>query len=116
MIQRGGAGEDLADLRRRENHGQFELGLSPNQFHFGRPDPPQAFLPKDFDRTEGLSRGLAGDFLFALEVDEILAQLLRADQFGCAVEILGPLANTGKVRGLATRRNGQKLQVIGEGF
>jgi len=116
LIQRGGAGEDLANLRRRENHRELELGLSAHQFHFGRPDAPQAFLPKDFDGTQRLSRGLAGDFLLALEVDEILAQLFRADQFRCAVEILGPLANTGEVRRLAARCNRQKLQVIGEGF
>ena len=116
MIQRGGAGEDVADLRRRENHGQLELGLSADQFHFGRPDAPQAFLPKDFDGTQRLGRGLAGDFLLALEIDEILAQLLGADEFRCAVEILGPLANTREVRGLTARRNRQKLQVIGEGF
>jgi len=116
LIQRGGAGEDVADLRRRENHGEFELGLSADQFHFGRPDAPQAFLPKDFDGTERLSRGLPGDFLLALEVDEILAQLFRADQFRCAVEIFGPLANTSEVRSLAARCNRQKLQVIGEGF
>ena len=54
--------------------------------------------------------------LLALEVDEILAQLFRADQFRRAVEILGPLANTGEVRRLATRCNRQKLQVIGEGI
>jgi len=92
------------------------LGLSADQFHFGRPNAPKAFLPKDLDGTQRLGRGLAGDFLLALEVDEILAQLLGADQFRCAVEILGPLANTGEVRRLAARCNRQKLQVIGESF
>jgi hypothetical protein len=57
---------------------------------------------------------LAGDFLDALEMDEILAQLLRADEFRGEVEMLGPLANTGQVCLLATRGNGQKLEVFGE--
>jgi len=79
LVQGGGAREDVANLLGREDHGQFESGLSANQFQFRRPDSPQAFLPKEFNRAKGLGGSLAGDFLDALEMDEILAELLGAD-------------------------------------
>src|SRR5437667_6630172 len=79
LVQGGGTGEDLANLLGGEDDGQFELGLSANQLEFRRPDSPQAFFPKEFDRAQGLGGSLAGDFLDALKMDEILAQLLRID-------------------------------------
>jgi hypothetical protein len=69
----------VANLLGGEDDGQFESGLSANQFQFRRPDSPEAFLPEEFDGAKGLGGRLAGDFLDALEVDKILAQLLRTD-------------------------------------
>ena len=116
LVQGGGAGEDLADLLGGEDDGQFETRLSPNQFQFRRPNPTQAFLPEKFDRAKGLGGSLAGHFLDALEIDEILAQLLGTDQIWSGLEILGPLANTGQVSLLGARGYGQELQIFGEGF
>ena len=59
---------------------------------------------------------MAGDFLDALEMDEILAQLLGADQVGSGVEMPGPLADTGQVSLLGARGNGQKVQILGKGI
>lgn len=114
LVQGGGAGEDVADLLGGEDDGQFEAGLGANQFQFRRPGSAQALLPKEFNRAQGLGGGLAGDFLDALEMDEILAQLLRADEFRGEVEMLGPLADTGQVSLLGARGNGQELEVFGE--
>jgi len=90
--------------------------LSANQFQFGWPEPAQRFLPKEFDGAKGLGGSLAGDFLDALEMDEILAQLLGADEVWSGVEMLGPLADTGQVSLLGSRGNGQELEILGKGF
>jgi hypothetical protein len=105
----------LANLLGGENDRQFESGLSANQFQLRWPDPPQALLPKEFDRAQDLGGGLAGDFLDAFEMDEILAQLLGRDQIRRGVVMFGPLANTGQVGFLGARGNGQEFQIIGEG-
>ena len=109
LVQGGGAGKDEANLLGGEDDRQFESGLSAHQFQFRRPNPPQGLLPKKFDRAKGLGGGLAGDFLDALEMDEVLAQLLGRDQVWSGLEILGPLANTGEVSLLGARGNGQEL-------
>ncbi len=116
LVQGGGAGKDEANLLSGEDDRQFESGLSANQFQFRRPNPPQAFLPEKLDRAQGLGGGLAGDFLDALEMDEVLAQLLGRDQVRSGLEILGPLANTGEVGLLGARGNRQEFQILGEGF
>ena len=59
---------------------------------------------------------MTGDFLDALEMNEILAQLLGRDEVGSGVEVFGPLANTGKVSLLGARGNGHEFQILGEGF
>jgi hypothetical protein len=105
----------LANLLSGEDDGQFEPRLSPNQFQFRRPNPPQTFLPKEFDRAQGLGGGLAGNFLDALEMDEILTQLLGRDHLWSALEMLSPLANTGQVSFLGSWGDRQKLQILGEG-
>jgi hypothetical protein len=58
---------------------------------------------------------LAGDFLDALEMNEILAQLLDRDEVRSGVEMFGPLTNTGQVSLLSARGDGQELQILGEG-
>ena len=72
--------------------------------------------PKEFNRAKGLGGGLAGDFLDALEVDEILAQLLGRDEVWSRLEMLGPLTNTGQVSLLGARGNGHELQILSEGI
>ena len=57
---------------------------------------------------------MAGDFLDALEMDKILAQLLGRDQVRSGVEVLGPLADTGEISLLGARRNGHELQILGD--
>ena len=116
LVQSGGTGEDLANLLGGEDNGQFEPGLSANQFQFRRPGSPQAFLPKQFNGAKGLGGSLAGNLLDALQIDEILAQLLGADQVWSDLEILSPLANTGQISLLSARGNGQELQILGERF
>jgi len=116
LVQGGDAGKDEANLLSGEDDRQFESGLSADQFQFRRPNSPQGFLPKKFDGAKGLGGGLAGDFLDALEMDEVLAQLLGRDQVRSGLEILGPLANTGEVSLLGARSNRQELQIIGKGF
>ena len=115
MIQRGHSGQNASDFPSREHDGKLELGIGANQFQFRGPNPPQGFLPKEFDRAKGLGGSLAGDFLDTLQIDEILAQLLGADQLWGRLEILGPVANTGQVSFLGARGDGQKLQILGEG-
>ena len=105
----------MANLLGGEDDRQFESGLSADQFQFRGPNPPQGFLPKQFDRAKGLGGSLARDFLDTLQIDEILPQLLGADQVWSRLEILGPVANTGQVSFLGARGNGQKLQIFGEG-
>ena len=116
LVQGGGAGKDEANLLGGEDDRQFESGLSANQFQFRRPNPPQAFLPEKFDRAQGLGGSLAGDFLDALEMDEVLAQLLGADELRRSVEMFGPLANTGEVGLLGARGNRQEFQILSKGF
>jgi len=115
LVQGANAGEDLANLLSREDYGQFEPRLSPHQFQFRRPNPAQTFLPKELDRAQGLGGGLAGNFLDALEMDEILTQLLGRDPLWSTLEMLRPLANTGQVSFLRSRGDRQKLQIFGEG-
>jgi len=79
LVEGGSAGKDEANLLGGEDNGEFETGLSANQFQFRWPDSPEAFLPEELDGAKSLGGGLAGDFLDALEVDKILAQLFRTD-------------------------------------
>jgi hypothetical protein len=59
---------------------------------------------------------LAGDLLFALEEDEVLAELLGGDALGGFVVVVGELAQAVPVGLLGALADGQELQVIGEGF
>src|SRR5262249_43903225 len=110
------AAQDLAHLLGREDDRQFKSRLSAHQFQFRWPSPAESFLPKEFDRAQSLSRGLAGDLLDALEVDEILAQLLRADGFRSQVEMFGPLPDAGEISLLGPRGERHELEIFGEGL
>ena len=68
-------------------------------------------VPEELNGADGLGGGLAGDLLIAVEEDEILAEFL-----GGLVVVVGKLADTVPVGLLGAVADGQKLQIIGEGF
>ena len=80
MIQRRHTGHNATHLGGAEDDGQFDLGIGPDQLHFMRPGAAQGFLPEHFDRAQGLGAGLAGHLPVGLELDELLANLLGADE------------------------------------
>jgi hypothetical protein len=108
--------EDLADFRSGKNDRQFELGIGADQIQFLRPVALEGFFPKELEGADELSGGLTGDLLDGLEVNAVLADLFNGDQFGRPVVLFTELAETGVVSLFGARADGQKLQVIGEGF
>ena len=92
MIQEGDTGEDVTDFLGGEDNGQFELGIGAHQFQLRGPATLQGFFPEKLNRAEGLRGSLAGDFLFDLEMEEVLAELLRRDQVGGLLKELTELA------------------------
>ena len=93
-----------------------QLRAIADQFDLGGPGPAQGLFPKEFDRTDGLGGGLAGDLFVAFEEDEVVAEFLRGDVLGGLVEMLGQLADAVPVGLLSALADGQELEVIGEGF
>jgi hypothetical protein len=63
-----------------------------------------------------LGAGLAGDPLFRLEMDAILAEVLGRKQIRGLAVILADLADAGVIGLFGARADGQQLQVIGEGI
>ena len=116
MIQCLDCGQDAAHLAGREDDRQFELRVGASQIHFGRPGAAQRLFPEDLESANGLGAGLAGDLLVLFEMDAILTELLSRDQLWGFVIMLAELANAGVVSLFGARADGQKLQVIGEGF
>ena len=116
MIQGGYEAQDATDFIGREDDREFELGVGANQFDFGGPGATEGFLPEDFDGADGLGAGLAGYLLVLLEVDEILAKVLRADSVGGLMVVFAELTDAGEVSLLGARTDGQQLKIIGEGF
>ena len=116
MIQGGNGGEDFAHFAGREDDREFELGIGAGQFQFVRPLTFKSFLPEEFDGAEGLGAGLAGGLLDGFEMNEVLADLFRAEQVGGAVVELAELAQAGVVGLFGARADGQELEIIGEGF
>jgi len=74
----------------------------------------EGFLPEEFDRTERLSGTLAGEAPLGLEIDEVLTELLGADQVGRAVKVFGQLARASPVALLAAGLKRQQGQILGE--
>jgi len=116
LIQEGDARQHPARLGGREDDGQFELSIGANEFDLGGPGTAESFLPEELDGAEGLGGSLAGDLLDRLEMDEVLAQLLRGDLIGRLAEELAELADTGAVGLFSAGTDGQELQVFGEGI
>jgi hypothetical protein len=116
MIPRGHGGQDAAHLGGREHDGQLELRIGAGQFQLVRPDAFEGFLPEELEGADDLGAGLAGDFLLGLELDAILAKLLRGDQVGGFGVKLAELADAGAVRRFRAGAQGQEGQIIGEGI
>lgn len=116
MIQGGNAGQNAAHLGGGEHDGQFELGIGARQLQFVRPETVERFFPEQLDGTNRLSAGLAGDFLVALEMNAVLAEVLGREQVGGFAVKLTELADTGVIGLLRAWADGQELQIIGVGF
>ena len=116
LVRRGHRGEQAADFRGGEHHGQFELGVGPDQFQFVGPDSFKRLFPEEFEGANDLGAGLAGDALVRFEMDAILAELLGGDQFRRLVVILTELTDTGQISFFGARADRQQRQVIGKGF
>ena len=116
VIERRHGGQDAAHLAGREDHRQLELRVGAGQLHFHGPGAAERFFPEDLEGADGLGAGLAGDLFVLLEVDAVLAELLRRDQVGGFVVVLAELAEAGAVGLFGAGTDGQELQVIGEGF
>ena len=81
-----------------------------------RPLAFERLFPEELESTDELGSRLTGDLLNRLEVDAVLADLLEGDQLGRTVIVLAELTNTSEVGLFGAWADGQKLQVIGEGF
>ena len=81
-----------------------------------RPEAAQGFFPEDFDGTDGLGAGLAGDLLVGLEMDAILADVFGGEQLGGFAAELPELADAGVVGLFGAWADGQEFEVVGEGF
>ncbi len=114
MVQRGNPGDNCAHLGGREDNWQLELGCGAHKLQFRRPGPLEGFLPEELDGTQSLRGGLAGQVPLGLEMDEILAEFLGADQVGRALKVIGELAHTDPVDLLASGLERQQNQVIGK--
>jgi hypothetical protein len=116
MIQGGHGGQQPAHFGSREHNGQFELGIGADQRQFVRPNPFERLFPEQLEGADGLGAGLAGDPLFRLEMEAILAEVLGRKQVGRLAVILADLPDAGVIGLLGARADGQQLQVIGEGI
>lgn len=114
LVRRGHGSEQAADFGGGEHHGQFELGIGPDQFQFVGPDSFKGFFPEEFEGANDLGAGLAGDPLVHFEMDAILAELLGGDQFGGFGVELRELAEAGQVSLFGAGLDGQELEVVGE--
>jgi hypothetical protein len=109
MIQRSDFLQHAAHFAGREDDRELELRVGAGQLDFMRPGAFEGFLPEDFDGADGLGGSLAGDFLFALEVDAILADVLRGDEVGRFAAELAQLADAGEVGLFGARADGQEF-------
>jgi hypothetical protein len=76
----------------------------------------ERLFPKQFDGADGLSAGLAGNFLGGFEMNAILANLFRRDQIGRLAAELTELADAGVISLFGARADGQEFQIVGEGI
>jgi hypothetical protein len=69
----------------------------------------ESFLPEKLDRADGLSGGLTGYLLFALEMDAILADLFGIEQVGGFAEVFAQLAQATPVGLFGAGLDGQQF-------
>jgi hypothetical protein len=116
MIQGGDGAQNAAHLGGGEHDREFELGIGARQFQLVRPGPAEGFFPEQFDGANGLGTGLTGDFFGGFEMNAILADVLRRNQFGRLAVELPELADAGVIGLFGAWADGQELQIIGKGF
>jgi hypothetical protein len=80
------------------------------------PGAAECLFPKELDGANGLGAGLAGDFLVGLEVNAVLADVLRGKEVRGLVVELADLAQASEIGLLGAGTNGQELEVVREGF
>ena len=109
-------GQEAADFGGGEHHRQLELRIGADQIQFVWPRALEGFLPEELESADELRGGLASDFLDGLEMDAVLPDLFKADQFGRAAVMLAELADAGVIGLLGARADREELQIVGEGF
>ncbi len=72
--------QDLAHFLGGEHDGKFELRIGSDQLDFGRPRLAKGFFPEEFDRADGLSGSLAGEFLLRFKIEEVLTEFFGGDE------------------------------------
>jgi hypothetical protein len=72
------------------------------------PGALEGFLPEKLDGADGLGGGGTGELLFVLEVDAILADLLRIKQVGGFTEVFAQLAQATPVGLFGAGLDGQE--------
>ncbi len=102
-------GQEAADFGGGEDHGQLELRIGADQFQFVGPRALEGFLPEELESADELRGGLASDFLDGLEMDAVLPDLFKADQFGRAAVMLAELADAGVIGLLGARADREEL-------
>ena len=107
--------EDETDFGTGEDDGKFELGIGADQFDLGGPGAAQGFFPEELEGADGLGGGLAGDFLVALQEDEVLAQFLGGYGLRGLMIMIGELARAVPISVAGAVADGAEFEVVGEG-
>ena len=116
MVQGHHRGQKAAHFGGRENDGQFELGIGAGQLEFVGPDAFEGLFPEELEGADDLGGSLAGDFLYGLEMDAVLAELLGRNQVGRFGIELTELPEAGKIGLFGAGAEGEELEVVGEGI
>jgi hypothetical protein len=114
MIQGFHATQDLTDLGRGEDDGEFELGGGAGEVDLGGPGTLEGFFPEEFDGADRLGGRLTREPAPGLEVEEVEAEFFGGDEVGGFGEVLTELTDTGPVRLLGTGLEGEEPKVVGE--
>jgi hypothetical protein len=70
---------------------------------------------EELEGADGLGGGLAGDFLVALQEDEVLAQFLGRNGLRGLVIMIGELAHAVPIGVAGAVADGAEFEVVGEG-
>ena len=114
VVQRRHRGEDATDLRGGQDDGELELRGGPDELDLGGPGSVERLLPEVLDGTDGLGGTGAGEAAVGLEVEEVLPEVLGAEVFGGAPEVLAQLAHAGQVGLLGAGQEREETEVFGE--